>query len=224
MGKEKNKQIYKATEVLDKAQLAVNQGDVLAMLRALGTSGYLDGLTRRLQKKWSGSLPWEEVNECIAQSVDAACAAVRRGHAIRTLDAWLWKSADKIANDRWRFDLSKRVEFNEDTLLAVLNASQGDENEVEKDREKYEAIKIARLLLPKIGEGQVRDVMELVIDAAEDGLPDLPPSSIADELGISSDAARALVSRGLKRLRRLAEQESVEVPTALQEQKRGTEQ
>ena len=207
-----------ATELLA-AQHAVNQGDVVELLRALAASGYLDGLTRRLQKRWSGSLPWTEVDDCIAQSVDAAYAAVTRGRAIRSLGAWLWKSADKIANDRWRIDYGRRVEFNDDTLPAAF-----DENETECDREKRqeledmrrrEGIRIARVLLPQIGSGQVRDVMELVIDAADDGLPDLPASSIAEALGISSNAARTLVSRGMNRLRRIAEQEGVEAPTDL---------
>ena len=78
---------------------------------------------------------------------------------------------------------------------------------------RTEAIRIARELLPRIGDGQVRVVTELVIDAAEDRLPDLPASSIADALGIKENAVRALVSRGMKRLRRLAEQEGVEPST-----------
>ena len=78
-------------------------------------------------------------------------------------------------------------------------------------------IRIARELLPKVGEGQVRDVMELLIDAVEDGLPDLPPSDIAKALGIKENAARALLSRGTKRLRRLAEERGVEIPTDLDE-------
>ena len=59
--------------------------------------------------------------------------------------------------------------------------------------------------------------MELVIDAAEDRLPDLPSSDIAEALGISKKAARALVSRGMTRLRRLAEQEGVATPVDLPE-------
>ena len=210
-----------AATLLQRAQEAVNRGDVLGMLEALTASGYLDGLTRRLQKKWSGSLPWSVVDDCIAQSVDAACAAASQGRSIRSLGAWLWKSADKIAHDRWKFDHARRVRFRDDTLAADSDGIETDrEREGRQELEEVrhnKAIRMARDLLPRIGDGQVRDVMELVIDAAEDRLPDLPASSIADALGISDNAARALVSRGLKRLSRLAAKEGVEVPTALPE-------
>ena len=45
----------------------------------------------------------------------------------------------------------------------------------------------------------------------------LSASSIAEALGISNNAARTLLSRGLKRLSRLAEQEGVETLTDLPE-------
>ena len=210
-----------AAKLLERAQQAVNQGDVVALLEALTASRYLDGLTRRLQKKWGGSLPSTEVDDCIAQSVDAACAAVSRSRSIRSLGAWLWKAADKIADDRWRFDYGRRVEFDEDAVPAALDTCETEREREERqefeEMRRREAVRIARELLPGIGDGQVRDVMELVIDAAEDELPDMPASSIADALGISNSAARALVSRGMKRLRRLAEREGVEAPTGLPE-------
>ena len=218
---EREAQMNDAATLMEKAQEAVNRSDVLAMLEALTASGYLDGLTRRLQKKWSGSLPWSEVDDCIAQSVDAACGAVSQGRAIRSLGAWLWKSADKIAHDKWRLDHARRRRFDEGTVPASPEVIETDrERERRQELEEIRrnrAIRKARELLPRIGDGQVRDVMELVIDAAEDRLPDLPASSIADALGISNNAARALVSRGLKRLGRLAAQEGVETPTDLPE-------
>ena len=210
-----------AAKLLEKAQQAVNRGDVIEMLEALTASRYLDGLTRRLQRKWGGSLPWTEVDDCIAQSVDAACLAVTGGRPIRSLGAWLWKSADNIADDKWRSDHDRRAEFDDATGPGASETEETDQEresrqELEELRRK-EAIRLARELLPRIGEGQILDVMELVIDAAEDRLPDLPASSIAEALGISKSAARTLVSRGIKRLRRLAEQEGVEAPTELPE-------
>lgn len=210
-----------AAKLLEKAQQAVNRGDVVEMLEALTASRYLDGLARRLQSKWGGSLPWSEVDECIAQTVDAACAAVTGGRPIRSFGAWLWKSANNIADDKWRSDHDRRAEFDE---ASVPGALETEETEPERERRqeleelrRKEAIRLARELLPRIGGGQILDVMELVIDAAEDRLPDLPASSIAEALGISKSAARTLVSRGMKRLRRLAEEEGVEAPTDLPE-------
>lgn len=218
---EQDTKIEKAAQLLERAQHAVNRGDLVGMLDALTASGYLDGLTRRLQQKWGSSLPSPEVDDCIAQAVDAACAAVSEGRSIRKLGAWLWKAATNTANDKWRSDYARRRDFGNATMSvgveAVETISEREERrELEEDRRK-EAIRIARELLPRIGEGQVLDVMELLIDAAENGLPDLPASSIAEALGISDNAARTLVPRGLKRLRRLAEQAGVETPTDLPE-------
>ena len=205
-----------AAALLKSAQEAADRGDVLAMLEALATSGYLEGLTRRLQKKWGDSLPGYVVDDCVAEAVDAAFATLSQDGTIQSLGAWLWKSADRIASDRWRFDYSLRSNCNDDTLPSVQvnrEAELARERLLELEEIRHgEAIRIARRLLPLVGGGQLRDVMELLIDAAEDRLPDLPASSIAQGLGISNNAARALVSRGLKRLGQLAELERVESP------------
>ena len=210
-----------ASVLLEKAQAAINRGDVSQMLDALTASGYLDGLKRRVQKKWGGSIPASEVDECVAQAVDAACESGYRRRKIRNLGAWLWKAATNTADEIWRLDYSQRVDFDE----TMMRASAGGEDvlgereqrrRAEETRRK-EVVRIARELLPRVGSGQVVDVMELVIAAAEDGLPDLPASSIAEALGISEDASRALVSRGLRRFRRVAQQEGVEIPASLPE-------
>lgn len=210
-----------AAQLLEKAQQAVNRGDAVEMLEALAASRYLDGLTRRLQKKWGDALPQWEVDECIAEAVDAAFDTVFKGRQIGNLGAWLWKAATNIADDKWRSDYARRQDFDAASLPEGMGASErfperAEQRELEEARRK-EAIRIARQLLPRIGTGQIVDVMEIVIAAAENALPDLPASSIAEALGISDNAARTLVSRGLKRLRRLAEQEGVEMLTDLPE-------
>ena len=206
-------------KLLARAQQAANQGDVVGMLSALFESRYLDGLVRRLQKKWR-ALPRTEVDECIARSVDAACDAVHKNRSIRNLGAWLWKAADNTADDRWTSDYSHRKDLGErwpDVADSNETTQKREEHRRLKEARLRQAVRVARELLPRIGEGQVRDVMELLIDAAEDGLPDLPASAIADSLGISTNAARMLVSRGLRRLGRLADEEGVEMPTDLPE-------
>lgn len=210
-----------ALKLLQAAQNAANSGNVVEMLDALSASHYLDGLTRRLKYKWKDSLPEFEIEDSIVQAVDAAWATGREGRTIRSIGAWLWKSADNISEKKRRTHYAGRVGFDHGSVSGV---SDTDETEREREeREKLEdnrrmlGIRIARELLPKVGEGQVRDVMELLIDAVEDGLPDLPPSDIANALGIKKNAARALLSRGTKRLRRLAEERGVEIPTDLDE-------
>ena len=215
---EKHAGIDDAAQLLERAQEAVNRGNTVKMLEALTASRYLDGLRRRLQKQW-GTLPSSEVDECVAQAVDAACAAAFEGRRIGTLGAWLWKAARNIADDKWRLDYSRRQDFDTAAFPARIEAGEtfreGAERRALEETRRKEAIRIARELLPRIGQGQVVAVMEILIDAAENGLPDLPASSIAEQVGISEHAARTLVSRGLKRLRRMAKQEGVVAPMDL---------
>ena len=199
-----------ATKLLERAQQAVNQGDVVSMLSNLFASKFVDGITRRLQSEWGASLPSAVINDCIAFSIDSAIEAVTGGRQIRNLGAWLWKAACNIAADTWRNDYAKRVPIVDNIATSDSDSYETDSEKRERqeaaESQRREAIRIARSLLPQVGRGQVRDVMELLIEAAEQRTPDLPPSFIADSLGISDNAARALVSRGLSRMRRLAEE------------------
>lgn len=207
--------INDAAQLLERAQEAVNRSDPVRMLEALTASRYLDGLRRRLQVQWGSSLPPTEVDECVAQAVDAACAAAFKSRRISSLGSWLWKAADNTANDKWKHDYSHRREIDSAVLEAAGDSLEGEERRSLAEAHRREAIRIARRLLPRIGQGQVILVMEVLIDAAENRLPDLPASAIAEQVGITDHAARTLVSRGLKRLRRLAEEEGIELLTDL---------
>ena len=208
-----------AAALLQKAQSALNRGDVVDMLTALAASGFLDGLTRRLQAEWGGSLPPADIDECIAQAVDAAWGAARKGQKVANIGGWLWKVARNLANDKWRDDYALRGNL-DDAAHSVdpdLDEPQSHLRGQIEDARRREAIRIARELLPRLGEGLVVDVMEVVVDAVEAELPDLPASSIGEAVGISAHTARTLVPRGFTRLRRLAEQEGYEMPTELPE-------
>ena len=213
--------IDEAGQMLKRAQQAANQRDLREMLGALAASGYLDGLVRRLQKNWNGSLPPSEVDDCIASAVVEALTTVSNGKSIRKLGAWLWKVASNMATDKWRSDYAHRQDFDDTAMPDGMEVDETYTEKVEREEieefRRNEAIRIAREFLPQIGEGQVRDVMEIVIDAVENRIPDLPAASIAESVGIDVKAARTLVSRGLSRLRRLAKEEGFEMPTELPE-------
>ena len=70
-----------AAALLERAQQAVNAGDVVEMLGTLTASRYLDGLTRRLQSKWGRSLPWSEVESSPNEA--ASPEADREGEAVQ---------------------------------------------------------------------------------------------------------------------------------------------
>ena len=186
------------------------------MLEALFASRFPDGLKRRLHKQWGQRIPGVELDECVAVAIDAAYQAAGDGKASRDLGAWLWKVANNTAHDKWTADYGKRdASFDGyDDIEAEPETSSEDRAAADAlaEHRRKEALRLAREMLPRIGTGQIVDVMELVIDAASRRDADLSAATIADVLGISEAAARTLTSRGLARLRREAEKAGVEFP------------
>lgn len=205
-------------DLFEVARKAAKEGQPDRMIEALAVSGFLDGLVRQLGAKWSG-LPNSEVEDCIALAVDGAYDAIRSDRRVSNLGAWLWKTADNHATDRWRKDYSQRTQsaggFQDLRAHERLSDEERGHQDALADHRRGEAIRLARQLLPRIGEGQVIGVMGLVIDAVEQGVPDLSPADIGDALGITQDAARTLLGRGFTRLRREACKEGIELPEDL---------
>jgi DNA-directed RNA polymerase specialized sigma24 family protein len=203
---------------LEKAQEAAKQGLPDVMLEELSMSGFLDGAVRGLERKWSGQLPRMELDDAMAVAVDSAYAGLRGGKTIRNLGAFLWKAADNEATDRWRHDYGRRQELSgEESSAAPMAEDERAALDELADRRRAEALRYARQLLPRIGQGQVQAVMEILIDAVEKGMPDLPSSAIADALGIGEDSARTLLSRGIARLKREARKEGISFPEDIEE-------
>lgn len=205
-------------DLFQAAKAAASEGRPDDMMQALGASMFLDGLVRMLRRHWAHRLPEAEIEECVAQCVDAAYDAIRRGKLVRNLGAWLWKVADKRLRDRWVDDYQQRG-GSTDNLAGAPDETISDEERREADavadHRRSEAVRYSRQLLPKLGQGQVIDVMSLLVDAVEQGLPDLPSEVVADTLGISAGSARQLLSRGLSRLKREAAKEGIEFPDDL---------
>lgn len=206
--------VAKAFAFLSKAQKAAEAKDALGMIEALHASGYLAGLKRMLQSKWS-KLPAADVDDSVAEAVEGAYSAVSTGRRVGSIGAWLWKAADNIANGRWNRGHLDMREIDDASDCAGEIELSPDERREADDLAEYrrtEAVRFARQLLSAVGHGQVRDVMELVIEAVEAGEPDLSAEVVADTLGIGRDAARALMSRGLDRLKTAARTHGIELP------------
>jgi DNA-directed RNA polymerase specialized sigma24 family protein len=214
------RQTQSAGQLLAAAQAAAATKNAVAMVQALHVSGFLAGLKRRVQAKWS-RLPRPDVDDCVAEAVESAFAAVSGGRRVGNLGAWLWKSADNIAFERWEKSFDRTILLGENSPLSAAEELHPDEREevdAQAEHRRAQAIREARRLLGSVGHGQVRDVVELIIDAVEAGAPDLSSELVADTLGISRDAARSLMSRGLDRLRFAARAEGIELeelPTGL---------
>jgi DNA-directed RNA polymerase specialized sigma24 family protein len=209
-----------AAQHLQNARTAAQQGLPDVMLEELTRSGFLDGAVHGLERKWSGQLPRTEIEDAVAVAVDSAYATLRQGKPIRELGAWLWKAADNEANDRWHHEYARRQDSDGETPGTASEAISDDARAAQDglaDHRRAEALRWARRLLPRIGQGQVVAVMEVLIDAVEKGVTDLPAAVIADTLGINEDAARTLLSRGLSRLKREAQREGISFPEDLGE-------
>ena len=206
----------RALALLVKAQAAAKAKDALGMVVALHASGFLAGLKRMIQRKWS-KLPAADVDDSVADAVESAYTTVSGGRRVGDLGAWLWKAADNVANDRWERDHAVVRELDDAAGATAAPETTADADERQRldalaEHRRAEVIRLARQLLAAVGHGQVREVMELVIDAVEAGEPDLPPEVVADTLAISRDAARALMSRGLARLKAAARAQGLELP------------
>ena len=206
--------------LLEQAREAARRGQPHRMIEALTLSGFTAGLLRRFQSQWP-RMPRSEIEEHIARAVDDAYAALSAGRRVTNLTAWIFKASHNRIHDHWRSDFSRRVD-NPDVLDEVaaptpLTDGERAEHEREAEGHRLEAIRLARGLLPKIGQGQVVDVMSVVIDAVEAGVADLSPADVAQATGTSPDAARALISRGFNRLARAARDAGIELPAALPE-------
>jgi len=197
--------------LLDRAREAAEARHLDRMLEALTASGFLDGLTTRLRRHWSGRVPEAEIDTCVAVAVDAAYEAVVQGKTIRNLGAWIWKAAANKICDRWDCDYQRRAPLDTD-LLPAPSEDQDSHSAQLAEYRRAEAIRLARSLLPRIGQGQVVDVMAVLIDAVEHGVEDLPAGAIGETLGLSSGSVRQLLSRGLERLKRAAREAGIALP------------
>lgn len=213
-----------AAQHLANAHEAAKQGLPEVMLEELARSGFLDGAVQGLERKWSGQLPRTELEDAMGVAVDSAYSGLRQGKTIRNLGAFLWKAADNEATDRWRRDHSRRQELSgEESTAAPVSDEERAATDKLAERRRTEALRCARQLLPRVGQGQVLAVMEMLIDAVEKGIPDLPPVAIAEALGISTDSARTLLSRGIARLKREARKEGISFPEDIEEFERDLE-
>ena len=191
-------------------------GDVKGMLEALATSGFLAGLVRQVGDQFD-ALPSHEIETCVAEAVDSFFAAASSGRRVSNPGGWLWKAAWNKAHDLWRQHYSGRIEVDDADYPGDEHDGPGDRvaEDARADQLRDLALRRARELLPLVGTGQVVEVTRLIIEAVEEGLPDLPAKDIAEIVGISEAAARTLAKRGLDRLARAARDAGIILPDDL---------
>ncbi|SRR6266571_434026 len=214
---DQNPAVDATTLALRQATEAVAAGDPRGMLEHLYSSYFLDGLARGIQRRWP-SLSRDDTEFVIAQAVDALYRSVSDGKKILNLSAFLWKVADRKANDFYERRLRERaVDPEELQRLSDQDTSSrgpfegdtGPDPEEDYDKHRAEAIRIARGLLPRLGQQNVQAVLAYLLDALEAGVMDVQNQEIADALAISIETVRTSLSRGFARLTRIAREEGL---------------
>jgi len=200
---------------LQRAKDAVAAGDPKGMTVALYESGVLDGLVFRLRGKWP-DLAFDDVDYAVGQAVDVLYQAVTRGDRVANLVAFLWKVSDRRLWDRDREAKRERatdpaeIAMRRDETAADEGAGERDASEeTSRDERRAKALAVARSLLPRLGQENVQVVMAYVLDAVEAGREDICNQEIADALGLSGDTIRTSLSRGFRRLERIAREENL---------------
>ncbi len=176
------------------------------IFEGLFTTGFVDGLVRRLDRVWP-QLARDQVEDAVADALVALYDAVADGRVVRRPEAYVFKAAQNGA--KGRFD-SQAGQVEYDDLLHADPEEHGSSSAGYADL-RAEALRIARQLLPRLGQTNIQRVMAIVFEAIEADVSDISPSDIAAALGLSSAVVRQSLHRGFQRLERLAREEGLQL-------------
>ncbi len=180
---------------ITEAAQAAAAGDAPGMLAALHTSGFTDGLVRRLGHRFP-KLPRDEVDASVAAAADSFYAALRAGRHVVTPAAWLWKAAFNEARDRWCNTFKDLDPSGSEHLDRIPAPDPADRLELEAQAEQRQraALTAARRLIPQCGEGLV---VRAGLGSSQSSLrkkPERPPQE-----SLARPSATALSSSGRSR-------------------------
>jgi DNA-directed RNA polymerase specialized sigma24 family protein len=191
---------------LDAAADAVATGDAWGAVEILWASPVLDGLVRRVRRRWPW-LPDDDVDRATGEAFEAFHAAIVADETIRNPVHWLARTslnrAAQIMRERAR-------EVPHDPARVIRPEYDGDpELILAAEERRARAVAHARRLLPRLGQANVQAVMEVVIDAVERQVPSLSVVDIAQAVAQSQQSVKVWYWRGFERLTRLAAEEGL---------------
>jgi DNA-directed RNA polymerase specialized sigma24 family protein len=193
-------------DLLEVARDAAAAGDFAGMMNAILDSHFVDGLYRYLQKDWS-QFDDGDAAELVGEALDAFYERAKSGTKIWKPRSYLFLTLQKLAIDEHE-RRQRPAELNEVTDAEGSRRADEDKeiliNTVPRQDRVNAAIRLARQLVPGVGERVLQQVCEFYIDAVAKGLPCVEDETLADALGLSVDTARRLKNRALQRLRREA--------------------
>ncbi len=201
---------YKETldSVKKAAQEAASLGDPVRLFEVLSKEYALDGVVRRLRSTWP-IIPVDEIDEIVADSIEALYYKVREGGLITNAVGFIWKTAyfkaQEYSRKHEKFEKMSVEELDETTETV----SDEDIDFEEREKLRKEAVKIARSLLPKLRSANVQNVLKYIIDAVEKGIDEVSNQDISDTLGLNVKTVKNCLHRGFDRLSRIAQEENI---------------
>ena len=195
------------SDPLKRAAACAKAGDPVGMVTVLAEDHAMDGFHRQFSRRYN-RLPGTVIEEAIAKATDKAYAQIQAGKKITSLAAWLWKVIENELNDAWTREYKYNATYDESRHAeAVRSHSAGgpeEQEEIDRGLLRTEAIRVAREIIPTLGQTNLVKVMTVVIDAVEAGVEDLSHGAIGKALDLNPATVRVLVYRGFDRLTRAA--------------------
>lgn len=190
---------------------AAHPGDqrALAVLRQLFENGFVDGLIRRLDHAWS-SLDRGSIEDAVDEAILALYDALADRRTVGSPEAYVFKVAKVRAQVRHEEIVGRDDQHDFEAAEEDNDLPSGPGNADLRG----EALRVARRLLPRLGQTNVQRVMGMVLDAVEADVVDITPAEIAEALGLSSGTVRQALHRGFRRLERVARDEGLQLSFA----------
>lgn len=194
-----------------KVQDAAKSNNPKEMLRILYHSGFIDGLERMMESKWSSICKEDLDSMVIAAAIDDYYEAVTHGKKVLNPGGYIFKAANNRAS---LFYKQQKKLF--DRIEHTASGIQKSEDLFIEDPTIYDyefclqrCLQEARRLLPRLGQENVQKVMNYMFNCIEEKNYDVKPADIAVSLGIDSSTVRVQLLRGFKRLERIAKEEDL---------------
>lgn len=198
---------------LERGAAEAAAGDAEAAVCTVVESGYPDRLvTGTLATRYS-RVPRDVRAEAVAEGVAALHQAVVARRPVPRPGGYVLKVADAIcAGEQRRQEAQASADGLTDHELLGATAPWADTEDAEvRARRRTAAVRLARTLLPRLGQERGQQAMGYVLDAVERGEVHVPSQDVADALGLSDDVVRQSLSRGFRRLARLAAEQNLDV-------------
>lgn len=189
-------------------------GNAEGAIRAIMDSGYPNRLVngRTLADRYS-RVSREVRAEAVAEGVAALHDAIIKETPVPRPGGYVLKVADRLcAQEQRRQEQQASSDVLLDRDLLDARAPWADHEDAEiRGRRRSAALRLARNMLPRLGQQRAQEVMGYLFDAVERGAVNVPSQEIAHALDMSDDVVRQSLSRGFRRLERLAGDEGLDV-------------